>query len=185
MTTATALDLNAITTGEAKLTLDKVIKQIATHNTFIIDKPENIDGVNLDYSALISLDDLQIVAYALEHNLQLRDYLMGLTSDGLSVESVTNILRVLSVLIKSAELPAYPVETVLASYMYQQGDSASALVSLANGLAKDYSLAKLLLRVINAGWPANSFATMAKELHPQVLAELTRTSELVVNEANR
>lgn len=169
MTTATALDLNAITTGEAKLTIDKVIKQIADQTGEI----------------LVASDDVQIIAYALEHNLQLRDYLMGLASDGLSVESVTNILRVLSVLIKSAELPAYPIETVLASYQYQQGDSASALVSLANGLAKDYSLAKLLLRVINAGWPANSFAKMSNELHPKVLAELTRTSELVVNEDNR
>lgn len=169
MTTATALDLDTITTGEAKLTLDKVIKQIA----------EQTGEIN------IASDDVKIIAYALENNLQLRDYLMGLTSDGLSVESVTNILRVLAVLIKSAELPAYPTETVLASYQYQQGDSTSALFSLSNGLAQDYSLAKLLLRVINAGWPAGSFATMANELHPKVVAELTRTSELLANEANR
>ena len=169
MTTATALNLENMTTGEAKLTLDKVIKQISEQTGEI----------------LIANDDVQIIAYALENNLQLRDYLMGLTSDGLSIDSVTNILRVLSVLIKSAELPAYPVETVLASYQYQQGDSASALVSLANGLAREYSLARLLLRVINAGWPADSFATMANELHPKVVAELTRTSELVVNEDNR
>ena len=169
MTTATALNLENMTTGEAKLTLDKVIKQISEQTGEI----------------LIANDDVQIIAYALEHNLQLRDYLMGLASDGLNVDSVANILRVLAVLIKSAELPAYPVETVLASYQYQQGDSASALVSLANGLAKDYSLAKLLLRVINAGWPSNSFASMANELHPKVVAELTRTSELVVKEDNR
>lgn len=169
MTTATAINYDALTTGEAKLVLDKVIKQIAEQTGEI----------------LVASDDVKIIAYALKNNLQLRDYLMGLTSDGLSVESVNNILRVLAVLIKSAELPAYPVETVLASYQYQLGDSASALVSLANGLAKDYSLAKLLLRVINAGWPANSFATMSQELHPKVLKELTRTSELVVNEDNR
>jgi hypothetical protein len=169
MTTATELDLEYMTTGEAKLTLDKVIKQIAEQTGEI----------------LVASDDVKIIAYALEHNLQLRDYLMGLTSDGLSVESVTNILRVLSVLIKSAELPAYPVETVLASYHYQLGDSASALVSLGNGLARKYSLAKLLLRVIQAGWPAKEFATMSNELHPKVVAELTRTTELVVNEDNR
>ena len=169
MTPATALDLENITTGEAKLTIDKVIKQISEQTGEI----------------LIAGDDVQIIAYALENNLQLRDYLMGLTSDGLSVESVANILRVLSVLIKSAELPAYPVDTVLASYQYQLGDSASALVSLSDGIARDYSLAKLLLRVIHAGWPANSFATMAKELHHKVVAELTRTQELLVNEDNR
>jgi len=184
MTTATALDLDSITTGEAKLTLDKVIKQIATHNTFIIDKPEYNEG-DFDYSALISLDDLHIIAYALENNLQLRDYLMGLSSKGLSVESVANILRCLSALIISAELPAYPVETVLASYIYRLGDSAGALATLANGLARDYSLAKLLLRIFDQGLAPNSFAIMAQELHSKVVAELTRTQELPANEDNR
>lgn len=168
MNTATALDLENMTTGEAKLTLDKVIKQISEQTGEI----------------LIAGDDVQIIAYALENNLQLRDYLMGLTSDGLSVESVANILRVLAVLIKSAELPAYPVETVLASYMYRLGDS-DALMMLNAGLNKDYSLAKLLQRVMNANWSANSFATMANELHAKVCDELTRTQELAVNEANR
>lgn len=168
MTTATALDLDSITTGEAKLTLDKVIKQIS----------EQTGEIN------IASDDVQIIAYALENNLQLRDYLMGLTSDGLSVESVTNILRVLAVLIKSAELPAYPVETVLASYMYRLGDS-DALMMLNAGLNKNYSLAQLLQRVMNANWSPSMFAEMAEELHSKVVAELTRTSELVANEANR
>jgi len=168
MKTATAINLDTITTGEAKLTLDKVIKQIAEQTGEI----------------LIASDDVNIIAYALENNLQLRDYLMGLTSDGLSVDSVTNILRVLMVLVKSAELPAYPIETVLASYMYRLGDS-DALDMLANGLARSYSLAQLLQRVMNSGLAPNMFAVMANELHSKVVEELTRTSELVANEANR
>jgi hypothetical protein len=169
MDTATAINLDNITTGEAKLTLDKVIKQISEQTGEI----------------LIANDDVKIVAYALENNLQLRDYLMGLTRDGLSVESVANILRVLSVLIKSAELPAYPVETVLASYMYRLGDSAGALVMLANGISRDYPLAKLLLRVFDQGLAPDSFAIMAQELHGKIVEELTRTQELPANEANR
>lgn len=168
MTTATALDLDSITTGEAKMTLDKVIKQISEQTGEI----------------LIASDDVKIIAYALENNLQLRDYLMGLTSDGLSVESVTNILRVMVVLIKSAELPAYPVETVLASYMYRLGDS-DALMMLNAGLNKNYSLAQLLQRVMNANWSPSMFAKMAEELHSKVVAELTRTQELAVNESAR
>jgi hypothetical protein len=109
---------------------------------------------------------------------------MGLTSDGLSVDSVANILRVLVVLCNSAELPAYPIETVLASYMYRLGDS-DALASLSNGLARGYSLAQLLKRVMDSGLAPNMFAVMANQLHYKVLAELTRTSELVVNERQR
>lgn len=170
MTTATApaLQLDAITTGDAKMTLDRVIKQISEQTGEI----------------LVASDDVKIIAYALENNLQLRDYLMGLTSDGLSVESVANILRVMVVLIKQEELPAYPVETVLASYMYRLGDSDASLM-LASGLVRSYSLALLLQRVFNAGWPADSFAKMANELHGKVCDELTRTQELSVNEANR
>jgi hypothetical protein len=168
MTTATALELDSMTTGEAKLVLDKVIKQIAEQTGEI----------------LIAGDDVKIIAYALENNLQLRDYLMGLTSDGLSVESVANILRVMVVLLNSAELPAYPVETVLASYKYRLGDS-DALTMLNSGLNRNYSLAQLLQRVFNAGWSAQEFAKMSDQLHAKVVAELTRTQELAVNEANR
>jgi hypothetical protein len=168
MTTATAINLDNITTGEAKLVLDKVIKQISEQTGEI----------------LIASDDVKIIAYALENNLQLRDYLMGLTSDGLSVESVANILRVMVVLFNSAELPAYPVETVLASYKYQLGDS-DALALLSNGLARLYPLAQLLQRVMVSGLAPRMFATMANELHGKVVADITRTSELVVNERKR
>ena len=168
MNTIAELNLDNITISEAKLTLDKVISQIAQQTGEI----------------LIAGDDVAIIAYALENNLTLRDYLMGLTSDGLSVESVTNILRVLVVLIEQAELPAYPVKTVLASYMYRLGDS-DALLMLNAGLNKGYSLAQLLQRVMNAGWSPAEFATMSDNLHSKVIAELTRTSELLVNEANR
>ena len=169
MTTATELNLDSMTTGEAKLALDKVIKQIAEQTGEI----------------LIASDDVQIIAYALEHNLQLRDYLMGLTSDGLSVESVANILRVMVVLFNSAELPAYPVETVLASYMYRLGESKTAYELLSNGLAREYSLAKLLSRVFVAGWSVQEFSKMSDQLHAKVVAELTRTQELAVNEVKR
>jgi hypothetical protein len=168
MTTSTDINLDTITTGEAKLVLDKVIKQISEQTGEI----------------LIASDDVKIIAYALENNLQLRDYLMGLTNDGLSVESVANILRVMVTLFNSAELPAYPVETVLASYKYQLGDS-DALALLSNGLARLYPLAQLLQRVMVSGLPPRMFATMANELHHKVVADITRTSELVVNESKR
>jgi hypothetical protein len=168
MDTVTDINLDTITTGEAKLVLDKVIKQISEQTGEI----------------LIASDDVKIIAYALENNLQLRDYLMGLTSDGLSVESVANILRVMVVLFNSAELPAYPVETVLASYKYQLGDS-DAVTLLSNGLARGYSLAQLLQRVMLSGLAPRMFATITNELHHKVVADITRTSELIVNERMR
>lgn len=185
MTIATDLNLDTITTSEAKLTLDKVIKQIASNCSFDITHSNELSGTIDEFnSLLIASDDIAIIADALENNIQLRDYLMGLTSDGLSVECVTNILRVLVALLHIAQLPAYPIETVLASYMYRLGDSDAPLM-LTNGLSRGYSLANILQRVmINQLNPAQ-FERMAEELHPRIVAELTRTSELLANENNR
>ncbi len=36
-------------------------------------------------------------------------------------------------------------------------------------LDKEYSLAHLLLRVFNAGWPADQFAAMRDELDPKII----------------
>jgi hypothetical protein len=69
--------------------------------------------------------------------------------------------------------------------MYRLGESKLANGLLSSGLDKDYSLAKLLSRVFIAGWSPKSFASMSEDLHGKVKEELTRTSELVVNEANR
>lgn len=185
MTTATALDLDSMTTGEAKLTLDKVIKQIASNCSFDITHSNELSGTIDEFnSLLIASDEIKIIAYALENNLQLRDYLMGLTSDELSVESVTNILRVLVALLHIVQLPAYPIETVLASYMYRLGDS-DAPSMLASGLSRRYSLANILQRVMINQLDPTLFATMSDKLHPEVVAELTRTSELLVNENSR
>jgi hypothetical protein len=85
------------------------------------------------------------------------------------------------VLIEQADLPAYPIRTVLARYMYELGDS-DALIMLNSGLNKGYSLAQLLRDVMNRELPPSVFANMANELHHKVVAELTRTQELYISE---
>ena len=174
MTTLTATDYNSMlatfTTQEAKDILDKVIRQIAE--------------LDADYETLISKDDVRVIGYAINTNIQLRDYLMGLTIDGLSVESAANILRVLIALVNSVDMPVYPFETILATYMYRAGDS-DAIHMLGNALAKDYSLALLLKRVFSAGMPAIAFDLMTSELHPQVVANLADTASELVNEDAR
>lgn len=165
MSTVTGTNLDNLTTGEAKIVLDKVISEIAHQDSEII----------------IAQDDLVIVSYAIENNLQIRDYLMGLANDGLSISSVTGILNVLAKLLHTAELPAYPVETVIAGYMYQLGNS-EAPIMLINALERNYPLAKLIKKIFLAGWAPSALALMSKQLHPEIIEELTRTSELIVNE---
>jgi hypothetical protein len=65
-----------------------------------------------------------------------------------------------------------PIASVFAALAYERGEGALAQKALDRALADDekYSLALLLRRVFTAGWPAQSFTAMRKELHPKVVA---------------
>ena len=65
-----------------------------------------------------------------------------------------------------------PIASVFAAVAYERGEGALAQKALDRALADDekYSLALLLRRVFTAGWPAQSFTAMRKELHPKVVA---------------
>ena len=67
-----------------------------------------------------------------------------------------------------------PVASLYSAVSYEQGEGALADKLLDQALAAQgsYPLALLLRRVYAAGWPAESFATMRKELHPKVCAAL-------------
>lgn len=173
MTTATDREkmLSSFTVAESKEILDRVIKVIAASE--------------FGYEQLIGDDDLRVIAYSLDVNLQLRDYLMGLTYDGLSVDSGANIVRVMIKLLANLQLISYPLETVLAAYEYRKGNQDTALELLTTALENDYSLAHLLRRVFTSNFPATLFDSMTSELHPQVVKELADTAGELVNESNR
>ncbi len=65
-----------------------------------------------------------------------------------------------------------PIASVFAALAYERGEGALAQRALDRAFADDekYSLALLLRRVFSAGWPAESFTAMRKELHPKVVA---------------
>ena len=64
-----------------------------------------------------------------------------------------------------------PIASVFAALAYELGDGALAQRALDRALADDahYSLAILLRRVFSAGWPAESFSAMRRDLHPKVV----------------
>ena len=64
-----------------------------------------------------------------------------------------------------------PIAAVFAALAYERGEVALAHRALDRALADDshYSLAILLRRVFSAGWPAESFRAMRRELHPKVV----------------
>jgi hypothetical protein len=95
-----------------------------------------------------------------------RDYALGL----LDVYDTKHTLDGLNFLLDQAPTDTGFINApacLLATFLYERGDSASAAVTLSN-VQQHYPLAMLLNRVMKAGWPASSFATMRKEIHPKV-----------------
>ncbi|MFZ4064347.1 MAG: DUF4192 family protein [Candidatus Nanopelagicaceae bacterium] len=104
-------------------------------------------------------------------DLQVRDYAMGLTNK----ENIEMLWKMWQWLLSITPAGyAAPVASLFSAINYEMGDGPLASKLLEQALSDDstYPLAKLLRRVYAAGWPAESFATMRKELHPKVCAAL-------------
>lgn len=162
------INLENITTSEAREVIDQVAAQL----------------VNDNVEQLISADHLAVIDYALTNNLQLRDYLMGLPSH-YELDDCERVIKTLCDLFAANELKTYQLKTIYAGYKLERGDNAAALELLSEALAAKYPLAQLLNRVILAGWPSGELAIMRAQLHPQVCAELDRTSGDLANELAR
>jgi hypothetical protein len=126
----------------------------------------NGDLVNEELTALVlgSLTDLQV-----------RDYCMGITT----AENLNKLNNLWSILTAVAPAGAIaPVATLWAITHYEMGNTALALEALdiASSDNSEYSLTKLIARVISAGWPTESFQAMRNELHTKILAGIYETN---------
>lgn len=120
-----------------------------------------------------TVNDFQLIALVLTrlHDLQVRDYAMGLTTID-NIDQVFNFWHWLLQLAPKGYIA--PVAAIFSTVAYESGESELAQRSLDTAFADqvDYPLAKLLRRVYCAGWPAESFAAMRAELHPKVCTSL-------------
>ena len=113
-------------------------------------------------------EKLEAVILAVNSDLQVRDWLMGLPNRW-SLDEGIKFMQYMCVHSPTEDL--VPFVTLQALYYYELGNTekTTSLLNYALRLNKNYELAKLLLRVLNAGWPADQFATMRNELDPQIL----------------
>ena len=104
-------------------------------------------------------------------DLQVRDYAMGFTTTE-NLGTISSMWQWLVAIVPSEHIA--PVASLYSAVSYEQGEGALADKLLDQALAaqSSYPLALLLRRVYAAGWPAESFATMRKDLHPKVCAAL-------------
>lgn len=128
----------------------------------------------------LSADNAEVVSFAVNNDLQVRDYLIGGLPETLTAEGAISFVTDLLPLV--AETDRVPFYTLLSAYYHEAGDTDLAHASLftAQSLNPDYSLASLLSRAFNAGFPLN-LVEMRSELHPKVVETISETRELVIS----
>ena len=120
-----------------------------------------------------NVEDYQLIALVLTrlHDLQVRDYAMGLTNSE-NMDQSFNFWHWLLQIAPTGYIA--PVAAIFSTVAYESGENELAQRSLDQAFTdqSEYPLAKLLRRVYCAKWPAQSFAAMRAQLHPKVCASL-------------
>ena len=135
------------------------------------------DGKTLDPS------QVELVVWGANHSVQLRDWLMGelptkFDSAGMAVAFFSELISV------TDDANRVPLTTILGVWLYACDEKQLSSLEIESALKvnPDYSLALLIKRVLNAGWPAEGIQTMFEELHPKVQEHLAENSEMLVLE---
>jgi hypothetical protein len=112
-------------------------------------------------------DHIAEIAAGMQKDVQLRDFVLGLPSER-KIEDVNTYLAYFVDSVPNEFIA--PVASVLAANLYslEQAGPAKELLSKVLEFNPRYSLAQLLNRVFNSGWPAGAFTAMTHELHPKV-----------------
>ena len=138
-----------------------------------------------DISNGIALSDsiVEKITFAVNNDLQIRDYLIGLPNS----YTLSECSEFVDFLANSAgDENRYAFDTVNAMYQYEMENvnNCQRLISQAYEANPDYSLTKLVTRVLGAGWPADSFASMRQELAPKVMNHILENIDFVIGEDN-
>jgi hypothetical protein len=123
---------------------------------------------SLDNDIELTGEKLEAVILAVNSDLQVRDWLMGLPNRW-SLEEGIKLMQYLCVHAPAEDL--VPFVTLQALYYYELGNTekTTMLLNYAVRLDNDYSLAQLLMRVFTAGWPASQFKVMRDNIHPKIV----------------
>lgn len=131
----------------------------------------------------IEIEDnmLEVITYAVNNDLQIRDYFLGLPSQ-FDMQVCVDFVNYLSRLTNAENCYAY--DTISAMYHIEKGNNelASTLLDGAEIANPNYNLIKLAKRVISAGWPGEALATMRGKLHSEVVAIIEEEPDYVIGE---
>jgi len=131
-------------------------------------------------SRLLGETEIKTATLGIANSLQIRDYALG--AIGLSFDSADSLDFIKALEVLGEVSPC--LLAIKASIYYEGEDTIGANLALNKALSLDpkHSLSLLLRRVMGAGWPPASFASMRNELHPRVIEGLKELEEVAVNE---
>ena len=139
-------------------------------------------ATNFMESKEIDADLLSIVTIGVTTNktAQLRDYFLGMPND-FGVKFMIEFAEAIAE--KTEAHNSYAIKTILSAFYFEnlESDKANKLVAEALEVNPNYSLAKLLTRVFNAGWPVAGFVSMRNDLHPKVILAIKDDAEVELN----
>lgn len=115
-------------------------------------------------------EELEKVIFAVNEDIQVRDWMMGLPIKW-SLEESIKFMQYMAV--HATAQDSVPFVTVQAIFYYELGevDKATQCLNYSIHMDSGYSLALLVKRVIDAGWPQGSFKPMRDSVHPKIVAE--------------
>jgi hypothetical protein len=129
----------------------------------------------------IKQGEIETITYAVNNDLQIRDYLLGLPAE-FNIQTCIDFVGYLASKTNGSESYAY--ETILAMYNLELGnvELAENLLAIAENFNPNYNLMKLVKRIISADWPPSALTKMRDELHLSVLNGIKEDSDYVIVE---
>jgi len=131
------------------------------------------DACNLIVDAMSSkvkldITQLETIVFAVNNDLQVRDFLMGLPKY-FPMKDAIKFMMFMCAFTKGEQQA--PFITILAMYVYEEGETDDAKELLAESLKlnAEYSLTLLLQRVVNSGWPSKGLTAMRDDLADKVM----------------
>lgn len=138
----------------------------------IVTRKEAVELISsmLDNDINLEGEELEKVIFAVNEDIQVRDWMMGLPIKW-SLEDSIKFTQYMAV--RTTAQDSVPFITIQALFYYETGekDKANTLLNYSLHMDNNYSLALLLKKVIDAGWPDGEFAHMRERVHPIVVAE--------------
>ena len=138
-----------------------------------------INNSIIDFQDGLSPDILSKITYAVNNELQVRDYLIGLPAT-FPMDTCKSFLTYLSDSVDESERYAYLTVNSMYYYETENNDIAILLLATAQNINSEYPLAGLISRVMQAGWPSETLSKMRNELHEQVLDKISEMQDNLI-----